>query len=126
MLMVKRIIINDGVEASTMKSQTSFPIRLISLKTTLRFPCFGLNPIIVSVNINADILFSKTSDITCKMYELLIRLLYPFAYSIINHDIGTSHFIIRLDWGRIHFHYDSQIFTTLPASPEFFNLSSSK
>ena len=45
-----RKIINDGVDASTRKSQAGFQIIRDSnnLKTSLRFPCLGLNPILNS------------------------------------------------------------------------------
>ena len=48
-----RKIISDGVEASTKKSQARFQIgiRLNNLKTSLRFPCLGLNTIIDSINV---------------------------------------------------------------------------
>ena len=46
-------IINDGTEASTRKSQLVFRLfkSYASLKTSLRFPCLGLNPIIDSINL---------------------------------------------------------------------------
>ena len=48
--------INDGVEASTRKSQAHFQIIQVScsaynLKTCLRFPCLGLKTIIDSTNL---------------------------------------------------------------------------
>ena len=57
-----RKIINDGVEASTKNSQACFHIilslmlgkpriRLNNLKTSLRFPCLSLNPIIDSISL---------------------------------------------------------------------------
>ena len=48
-----RKIINDGIEASTRKSQACSlmlgkpRIRQNNLKTSLRFPCLGLNPIMI-------------------------------------------------------------------------------
>ena len=55
-------IINDGVDASTRKSQAPFldyinlmlgkpRIRLNNLKTNLKFPCLCLNPIIDSISL---------------------------------------------------------------------------
>ena len=48
-----RKIIYDGVEASDKEISGSFSdyLRLNNLKTSLRFPCLGINPIIDSLNL---------------------------------------------------------------------------
>ena len=59
-----RKIINDGVEASTRKSQARFQsiclmlgfMRLNNRKTCLKFPCLGLSTIIDSINLTYRLL----------------------------------------------------------------------
>ena len=65
-------IINDGIEAATKKISGSFSdylslmlgkprIRINNLKTSLRLPCLGLNPIIDSINLNSAERYPATS-----------------------------------------------------------------
>ena len=61
-----RKIINDDVEALTRKPQARFQViqvfcsaRLNNLKTSLRFPCLGLNPIIDSIDLEHVVVIIK-------------------------------------------------------------------
>ena len=69
-----RIIINDGAEVSTRKSQARFQIIQVSssaesrmrhenLKTCLGFPCLGLNPIKDSITLSYSILKQGSEEL---------------------------------------------------------------